>query len=54
MQIEIIKFFIDEPLIKKIIGSELNFLLNGQVSLTEPISEVDKLTNIEGSVLVPE
>ena len=49
-----IKSFIDEPLINKVIGSELNLLLNDKVSLVDAISEVDKMINIEGSVLVPD
>lgn len=46
--------FIDESLIKDVIGNELNLLLHGKVSLLEPISDVDKIIYIEGSVPIPD
>ena len=40
-----IKLFIHEPLINKVIGRELNLLLNDRASLVDAISEVDKMIN---------
>ena len=48
-----IKLFIHEPSINKVIGRELNLLLNDKASLVDAISEVDKIINIKGSFPVP-
>jgi len=48
-----IKLFIHEPLINKVIGRELNLLLDDQASLVDAISEVDKMINSKGSFPVP-
>jgi len=48
-----IKLFIHEPSINKVIGRELNLLLNDKASLVDAISEVDKIINSRGSFPVP-
>jgi len=48
-----IKLFIHEPAINKVIGRELNLLLNDKASLVGAISEVDKTINSKGSFPVP-
>jgi hypothetical protein len=48
-----VKMIIHEPLINKIIGSELNLLLNDKTNVIDAISEVDKLINQKGSFPVP-
>jgi len=49
-----IKLFIHEPLINRVIGRELNLLLNDKASLVDAISEVDKIINSKGSFPVPD
>ena len=49
-----IKLFIHEPSINKVIGSELNLLLNDKASLVDAISGVDKMINSKGSFPVPD
>ena len=44
-----VKMVIHEPLINKVIGSELNLLLNDKTNVIDAISEVDKLINNRGS-----
>ena len=44
-----IKLFIHEPTINKVIGRELNLLLNNKANLVDAISEVDKMINSKGS-----
>lgn len=44
-----IKVFIHEPSINKVIGRELNLLLNAKASLVDAIIEVDKIINSKGS-----
>jgi len=48
-----IKLVIHEPLINKVIGSELNLLLNGMANLVDAIDEVDKMINSKGMFPVP-
>ena len=48
-----IKLFIHEPSINKVIGRELNLLLNDRASLVDAISEVDKIINSKGSFPAP-
>jgi len=48
-----IKLIIHEPLINKIIGSELNLLLNDKANVIDAISEVDKMINSKGKFPVP-
>jgi len=48
-----IKLFIHEPLINKVIGSELNLLLYGKINLKHAIDEVDKMINSKGSFPIP-
>jgi len=49
-----IKLFIHEPSINKVIGSELNLLLNDKANLIDAINEVDKMINSKGSFPVPD
>jgi hypothetical protein len=49
-----IKLFIHEPLINKVIGRELNLLLDDKASLVDTIGEVDKIINSKGSFPVPD
>jgi len=49
-----IKLFIHEPSINKVIGRELNLLLNEKANLIDAISEVDKMINSKGSFPVPD
>ena len=49
-----IKLFIHEPSINKVIGRELNLLLNEKANLIDAISEVDKTINSKGSFPVPD
>jgi len=44
-----VKLIIHEPLINKLVGDELNLLLNGKANLVDAISEVDKMINSKGS-----
>lgn len=46
--------FIHEPSINKVIGRELNLLLNDEASLLDAINEVDKIINSKGSFPVPD
>jgi len=48
-----IKLVIHEPLINKVIGSELNLLLNDEANVLDAIREVDKMINSKGSFPVP-
>ena len=48
-----VKMVIHEPLINKVIGSELNLLLNDKTNVIDAISEVDKLINKKGSFPLP-
>lgn len=48
-----IKLILHEPLINKMIGSELNLLLNDRASLIDAISEVDKTINKKAKFPVP-
>jgi len=49
-----VKLFIHEPTINKVIGRELNLLLDEKANLIEAISEVDKMINSKGSFPVPD
>lgn len=49
-----VKLFIHEPTINKVIGRELNLLLNEKANLIEAISEVDKMINSKGRFPVPD
>lgn len=49
-----IKLFIHEPSINKVIGRELNLLLDDKADLIDAISEVDKMINSKGSFPVPD
>jgi len=48
-----IKLVIHEPLINKIIGSELNLLLDDKANLIDAINEVDKMIDSKGKFPVP-
>jgi hypothetical protein len=48
-----VKMIIHEPLINKVIGSELNLLVNEKTSVIDAISEVDKLINKKGNFPLP-
>ncbi len=48
-----IKLVIHEPLINKVLGSELNLLLSDNASLVDAIDEVDKTINSKGKFPVP-
>jgi len=48
-----IKMIIHEPLINKLIGSELNLLLNDKANLIGAISEIDIMINNKGKFPVP-
>ncbi len=48
-----IKLVIHEPLINKLIGSELNLSLGDEANLIDAISEVDKMIRGKGSFPVP-
>lgn len=48
-----IKLVIHEPLINKVIGSELNLSLNDKANLVDAIDEVDKMINSKGKFPVP-
>lgn len=47
------KLVIHEPLINKVIGSELNLSLNDKANLVDAIDEVDKMINSKGKFPVP-
>jgi hypothetical protein len=49
-----IRLIIHEPLINKIIGSELNLLLIDKANLIDAISEVDKMISDKGKFPVPD
>jgi hypothetical protein len=49
-----IKLIIYEPSINKVIGRELNLVLDDQASLIDAINEVDKIINGKGSFPVPD
>ena len=49
-----IKLFIHEPLINKVIGNELNLLLDDKVTLIDAIHEVDKIISSKESFPVPD
>jgi len=49
-----IRLFLHEPTINKVIGRELNILLEENASLVEAIGEVDKIINSKGGFLVSE
>ena len=53
MRMKRVKLFIHEPSINKVIGSELNLLLDDTANLIDAIGEVDKMINRKGSFLVP-
>jgi len=48
-----VKLFIHEPLINKVVGRDLDLLLNDRASLVGAISEVDKIINSKGNFPVP-
>jgi len=48
-----IRLSIHEPSVNKVIGSELNLLLDGGASLIEAISEVDKIIKSKGGFPLP-
>jgi len=48
-----IKLVIHEPLINRVIGSELNLLLDDKANLVDAIREVDKLINKKGGFPLP-
>ena len=49
-----VRLVIHEPAINKIIGSELNLLLDDKANLIDAINEVDKLTNNKGGFPLPD
>ncbi len=49
-----IKLFIHEPTINKVIGRELNLLLDSKANLVDTINEVDKIISSRGSFPVPD
>ncbi len=49
-----VKLFIHEPTINKVIGRELNLLLNEKDNLIDAICEVDKMINSKGRFPVPD
>jgi len=49
-----IKLVVHEPLINRVIGSELNLLLDKKANLVDAISEVDKLINSKGGFPLPD
>ena len=48
-----IRLVIQEPLINKVVGSELNLLLNDKANVIDAINEVDKMINSKGKFPVP-
>lgn len=48
-----IKLVISQPLINRVVGSELNLLLNDKASLVNAINEVDKMINSQGKFPMP-
>jgi hypothetical protein len=48
-----INLIIHEPLINKVIGSELNLLLNDKANLIDAMSEVDKMISSKARFPVP-
>jgi len=48
-----IKLFIHEPSINRLIGRELNLLLNDNANVIDAINEVDKMLKSKGSFPVP-
>jgi len=48
-----VRLVIHEPLINKVIGSELNLLLPDNANIVDAIREVDKLINAKGGFPVP-
>jgi len=53
MKMKRVKLVIHEPSINKVIGSELNLLLNDKANLVDAIGEVDKLINNKGGFPLP-
>jgi len=49
-----IKLFIHEPTVNKIIGREMNLLLDERADLIGAIGEVDKMIKSKGSFPVPD
>jgi hypothetical protein len=49
-----VRLVIHEPAINKIIGSELNLLLDDKANLVDAINEVDKLINNKGGFPLPD
>lgn len=49
-----IKLFIHEPSINKVIGRELELLLDDKANLVDAISEMDKMIKRKGSFPVPD
>jgi hypothetical protein len=49
-----VRLVIHEPAINKIIGSELNLLLDDKANLIDAINEVDKLINNKGGFPLPD
>jgi len=49
-----VKLVIHEPLINRVIRSELNLLLHDQANLVDAIAEVDKLINSKGGFPLPD
>jgi len=49
-----IKLVIHEPLINRVVGSELNLLLGDKANVVDAINEVDKLINNKGGFPLPD
>jgi len=49
-----VKLVIHEPLINRVIGSELNLLLHDKASVVDAINEIDKLINNRGGFPLPD
>jgi len=49
-----IKLIIHEPLINRVIGSEMNLLLHDKANLVDAINEVDKMIDNKGGFPLPD
>jgi len=49
-----VKLVIHEPLINRVIGSELNLLLDDKANLVDAINEADKMINKKGGFPLPD
>jgi hypothetical protein len=49
-----VKIFLHEPFINRLIGSELNLLLNDKANTVDAINEVDRLIKNSGSFPLPD